>query len=542
MEELRAFLPDRTNEELQELLNLYGSVNAVRTFFDPAFVAVDPVINDGGQQVMQQHPPNRPIVIQVDDDDDSTDDDNQLIINAQNHMNVQAFVENQNQNINFFFRPPPIGPPVIIPNNEIQNNQMPAPNWIDLRILGIECRIHNVRKSLYTTIKEVIRIVPGINLGRVSTYLSMINLDIEPTNFVDRIVMAANDPNTPISRDFYNNTDGFLASIFPMYTLASIKERLKTNQYMIIPTIKSFKDHQPPFMKRPRVRNNHFRSENPIIAVQLIIMNEEEEKKRKEREEIEEEARILKEAEETGAMYECECCFCECPFQKLVQCPEGHLFCVECTKRAIETAISEGRVNIQCLHFGGCDQSIPMAELERAIPPKLLQRLNQTETLNAIVGCEEIEGLVKCHNCGFMVVYDGEGPFVCPECKSKTCPKCGEEWHPDLTCEQMKEIDKSRLVEEKMNEAVVRTCPKCKTQFMKEEGCNKMECPRCHSWICYWCHQVIPKEVGYSHFWRESGICPPNRCPLWVDNSMLHKVEAERAKNENAVPEVEEIT
>jgi TRIAD3 protein (E3 ubiquitin-protein ligase RNF216) len=93
-------------------------------------------------------------------------------------------------------------------------------------------------------------------------------------------------------------------------------------------------------------------------------------------------------------------------------------------------------------------------------------------------------------------------------------------------------IDKERLIEEKMNEAVVRVCPRCTAQFMKEEGCNKMECPRCKVWICYWCRQEIPREVGYSHFWSASGACPPDKCPLWVTGERLHRLEAAKAEKQ----------
>jgi TRIAD3 protein (E3 ubiquitin-protein ligase RNF216) len=76
-------------------------------------------------------------------------------------------------------------------------------------------------------------------------------------------------------------------------------------------------------------------------------------------------------------------------------------------------------------------------------------------------------------------------------------------------------MDADRYVEEQINEAVVRVCPKCKTQSIKEDGCNKMECPRCHTWTCYWCRKEIPREVG---------------CPLWVAEPTLHRLESMHAK------------
>jgi TRIAD3 protein (E3 ubiquitin-protein ligase RNF216) len=96
-----------------------------------------------------------------------------------------------------------------------------------------------------------------------------------------------------------------------------------------------------------------------------------------------------------------------------------------------------------------------------------------------------------------------------------------------MSCEEFAGIDKERLVEAKMNEAIVKVCPKCDAHFVKDEGCNKMECPRCNTWICFWCGKVIPKSVGYNHFWRRQTACPPDKCPLWVSNETLNRIQVE---------------
>ena len=179
--------------------------------------------------------------------------------------------------------------------------------------------------------------------------------------------------------------------------------------------------------------------------------------------------------------------------------------------------------------MSGCNEHVSTPELIRCVDSNLLRQLFTLESQNAI-RTAEIKNTITCHFCGFIAQYDGQCDFSCPECHKMTCFKCGNAAHEGRTCEEMKEIDKNRLVEEKMNEAVVRVCPKCNAQFMKEEGCNRMECPRCHAWICYWCRKEISKEEGYAHFWTRGGVCPPDRCPLWVENATLHKIEAIHAK------------
>ena len=53
------------------------------------------------------------------------------------------------------------------------------------------------------------------------------------------------------------------------------------------------------------------------------------------------------EYEETGQLIECGCCFGEVPFDNMVQCYEGHLFCQDCLKRyAQESVFGGGKVSI----------------------------------------------------------------------------------------------------------------------------------------------------------------------------------------------------
>lgn len=411
----------------------------------------------------------------------------------------------------------------------------PPPNNIKrkkIQLYGIEFTIIDVPQKVLATLKKGHSVSPNFDLAKASTYVQMVlqHGDI-PNDFLDRLVIAACDPKTASSYNFNHDSDLVLRNLLPDYRIVDIKKGFKQNKQMILDTINFFKQNQTiSKISKRRITVTELTVDDPVVSVQLdeIFLDYEKERKKKEKEE--EEENQIKQAELNGSLYECECCICEYPLDWMLQCPEGHLICKKCVEKQIEVAISEGRSNVPCLKFGGCDQTIHMEELQRLIPEKTIERLVATETLNAIT-VAEIKGKVKCHKCGFIVIYDGNGPMNCPQCKSQTCPKCEGAWHPNMTCEQFKEIDKDRLVEEQMNEAVVRTCPNCKTQFMKDEGCNKMECPRCHTWICYWCRAVIPKEVGYEHFWRQTGPCPPDKCPLWVQNDTLHLIEAEKAKD-----------
>lgn len=278
---------------------------------------------------------------------------------------------------------------------------------------------------------------------------------------------------------------------------------------------------------------------DPYVSMCICYLSQEEVEKQKEKiEKLQKDQRFLM-AQRSGETCECECCYEECLFEDMAQCPDGHLFCTQCLKKSIETILAEGRTEVKCLSMAsGCEKEISIKELERVIDEKTLNRLFQMEVLNAIT-IADIPMLVKCCKCGFTVQFDGSGNFTCPQCHTETCTGCGLPAHDGMGCDVAKGTDKDRLAEEKLNDTLIRTCPRCKVQFMKEEGCNKMECPRCHTNVCYWCRQEIPKEIGYAHFWRDKGPCPPNKCPLWVNDEALQQVEEANARENNEVENVD---
>jgi TRIAD3 protein (E3 ubiquitin-protein ligase RNF216) len=241
----------------------------------------------------------------------------------------------------------------------------------------------------------------------------------------------------------------------------------------------------------------------------------------------------IHEAEHSGCVFECTCCFNDVPFEKLVQCPRGHVFCRDCLEKEVGTLIGEGRSFVSCLSVGAeCDCDISLRELERVLPHPMLEKLIQTETLNVVLSVP-LENLVKCHSCGLPAIYERckrNHIFKCPTCNAETCLKCGMIAHRGITCRQLRVNDPTTLIAAKMNEALVRICPNCHAQFMKEVGCNRMECPRCHTWFCYYCRKLIPKEVGYAHFWKGRGKMPEGVCPLFINNRKFNKMVVQERK------------
>ncbi|XP_060067162.1 uncharacterized protein LOC132547423 [Ylistrum balloti] len=246
------------------------------------------------------------------------------------------------------------------------------------------------------------------------------------------------------------------------------------------------------------------------------------------------------EYEESGQLIECGCCYGEVPFDNMIQCYEGHLFCEDCLQRyAKEAVFGAGKADLQCM-TDGCDASFPVTQLSKALPSNILSKYEdrvQEENLNLA----DLPDLVRCPYCDFAAMLDPGYPvFQCanPTCEKETCRHCQEPWadHIGKTCDQVEKKDEVKLrvqFEEKMTMAKIRTCIKCKTKFTKSEGCNKMTC-RCGSKMCYICRKP---NIDYNHFCQHvrepgKGCDKCTACFLWSTGEEDDKRAIEEIRKE----------
>ncbi|GJE95558.1 hypothetical protein PsYK624_117440 [Phanerochaete sordida] len=255
--------------------------------------------------------------------------------------------------------------------------------------------------------------------------------------------------------------------------------------------------------------------------------------------------------EEESDGLECGCCFSSYSISKMTQCPDAHLFCVECVTNYAATLLGEHNPAIGCMDQSGCKLLFAPAELRRILTPKLLElyeRVSQRKELEA-AGLDNLE---ECPFCEYQVVIENEEEklFRCEreECGAVSCRKCKKLDHLPKSCEeaaQDKKLDARHAIEEAMTAALMRNCPSCKKSFIKEAGCNKMVCPNCRTMSCYICRQIIH---GYEHFNQAPPYNKPkdqSKCPLWdTDVEARHADEvaaaAQKAQDEykRAHPEV----
>lgn len=69
---------------------------------------------------------------------------------------------------------------------------------------------------------------------------------------------------------------------------------------------------------------------DPILLEEISWVRRRKELQRQQEDHLLAEKLNAEIAMEEGAMIECGCCFDEFPFESLVQCSEGHLFCKPC--------------------------------------------------------------------------------------------------------------------------------------------------------------------------------------------------------------------
>jgi TRIAD3 protein (E3 ubiquitin-protein ligase RNF216) len=75
---------------------------------------------------------------------------------------------------------------------------------------------------------------------------------------------------------------------------------------------------------------------------------------------------------------ECGCCYGDIIFDDMCQCDEGHLFCKTCIQHYVEEQVfGKNADDIQCISSEGCTASYSSTQLERALPPKLREKVDE---------------------------------------------------------------------------------------------------------------------------------------------------------------------
>ncbi|KIW44341.1 uncharacterized protein PV06_05355 [Exophiala oligosperma] len=253
---------------------------------------------------------------------------------------------------------------------------------------------------------------------------------------------------------------------------------------------------------------------------------------------------------ENGALAECQCCFDpEIPLNRIVPCmaDQQHYFCYACVESLANSQVGMMKHEMRCMDVSGCTADLFNEHVGKAVPILTFDRLEMNRQ-QAEVMAAGIDGLEKCRWCDYQAICDtvDEDPvFIClnPQCKRATCRKCNKDNHLPKSCEENKrdgELSGRHNIEEARSEAIMRTCPnkKCGVKIIKDFGCNKMECVKCHSKMCYVCKQDIT-YLGGNTYWHFNK--PDAKCPLYDQEGVdRHEQEAMAAELE-AIEEAKKV-
>ncbi|KAF9984449.1 hypothetical protein BGZ75_003960 [Mortierella antarctica] len=188
---------------------------------------------------------------------------------------------------------------------------------------------------------------------------------------------------------------------------------------------------------------------------------------------------------ERNELIECGCCFDEVAPNRVAQCEDGHLFCMECSRRGAEVEIGYQRTVLKCMS-AGCKSAFTDSEAIKFLPSAVFK------------------GLLRARQQQELKMHRKEQ-------------------------EKNSVLSAQHRVEEQMSQALIRECPKCKSRFFKTEGCNKMTCPECHTKMCYVCKKEIK---DYSHFDQTPANSAPrnkNLCRLWENTIQRNEAEVKAA-------------
>lgn len=167
--------------------------------------------------------------------------------------------------------------------------------------------------------------------------------------------------------------------------------------------------------------------------------------------------------EEEGDI-ECGCCFTEYTFvsslsccipvallsdsslvrlvqDKMVQCPDAHLFCSDCIGRYAATQLGAHNPSLVCMHSSDCKLPFPDSELRRVLTPTLMALYSRL-TAQRAVAAAGLEGLEECPFCDWQCVIEApiemDRLFRCGNeeggCGIVSCRECKKKDHLPKTC------------------------------------------------------------------------------------------------------------
>src|SRR5438477_44279 len=85
---------------------------------------------------------------------------------------------------------------------------------------------------------------------------------------------------------------------------------------------------------------------------------------------------------------------------KMIQCPDTHLFCGSCITSYASGLLSANNPNIVCMDQSGCKLTFPESELQRMLSNKLMELYDRVKQMKEIEAAS-LENLEECPFCEY---------------------------------------------------------------------------------------------------------------------------------------------
>ncbi|XP_018027113.2 E3 ubiquitin-protein ligase RNF216 isoform X2 [Hyalella azteca] len=354
-----------------------------------------------------------------------------------------------------------------------------------------------------------------------------------------------NDHNKVMNLQYRHNSRAQLLNDLPYHYAKDVDRVLNANNYHYLPSLRELKSE---YFDRRRIK----RKETPIsgeledfFLKELYYARMEESIGRHRAAQEEAKKEVFAAAKDAGLLRTCTiCCEDEILEEDMRACASldsPHLFCKTCVGRYCEEQIGQGSLKFACCD-SSCKEEFSLNVIKTVLKSSVFSNLLKRKQAEEIMAAG-IADLECCPFCNFATIMPNKEDkiFHClnPECLKDTCRLCKEPAHIPLRCEEIEtkaQLSARTYLENQMTEAMVRECYKCGKRFIKEEGCNKMQC-LCGAKMCYVCKKPI---TGYDHFddgpYRATAgdLLPSQRskCPKYSDSRKLHAEEVKRKAEE----------
>eukprot|EP01100_Stratorugosa_tubuloviscum_P011608 TRINITY_DN51_c2_g1_i2.p1 TRINITY_DN51_c2_g1~~TRINITY_DN51_c2_g1_i2.p1 ORF type:complete len:431 (-),score=160.18 TRINITY_DN51_c2_g1_i2:131-1423(-) len=198
---------------------------------------------------------------------------------------------------------------------------------------------------------------------------------------------------------------------------------------------------------------------------------------------------------------ECPICCIEVPMSQVISFANcKHQYCLECIKEYIEIAVSERRVNEFKCPNPSCNKNITYEEVKSIISTTMFDKY-QDFSLQVLLQANPNSRWCPKPDCGVAVIGESDSKRItCPGCSYQYCFRCGDQWHPKVSCEKYKQWKiENGEIDEKFDDWAgknTKKCPNCNAPIQKNAGCNHMNCRNCNFEFCW----VCLSKYDYNHY------------------------------------------